>query len=57
MYSPMCCPKGYRQGVKNNFAQREIEFLRYVVTKEVGDKQEEYQGNPKEEFALDSKTA
>ena len=29
-------PKSYRQGVKNNFAQREIEFLRYVVTKEVG---------------------
>ena len=29
-------PKSYRHGMKNNFAQQEIEFLRYVVTKEVG---------------------
>ena len=26
----------HRQGVENNFVQREIEFLRYVVPHEVG---------------------
>ena len=36
MYSPMYCSKCYRQGVENNFAQRAIEFLRYVMTNEVG---------------------
>ena len=28
--------KNYRQGVENNFAQQEIEFLSYEVTNEVG---------------------
>jgi hypothetical protein len=28
--------KNYRQGVENNFAQQEIEFISYVVTNEVG---------------------
>ena len=32
MYLPMSCPKSYRQGEKNDFAQQEIEFLGHVVT-------------------------
>ena len=37
MYSPMCCSKSYRQGVENTYAQREIEFLSFVATNEVGE--------------------
>jgi hypothetical protein len=36
MYSSMGCSKGYRQGVEINFVQRDIEFLSYEVTNEVG---------------------
>ena len=35
MYSPMGCWKSCRHGVENNFAQQDIEFLRYVVTNEI----------------------
>jgi hypothetical protein len=35
MYSPIGCLKKFRQEVEKYFAQREIDFLSYVVTKEV----------------------
>ena len=41
MYLPIGCLMHYHQGVEGNFAQREIEFLSYVVMNEVVNVHEE----------------
>ena len=40
---------------ESDFAQREIDFLRYVMINKLVDEQKECQRNPKGELALDSK--